>query len=331
MKTITIVVDTWTPQINGVITTYENLISELENRNYKINLITPNDFTTVACPTYKEMRISIFPKKKMKKMLKNSDAIHIATEGPLGWSARKYCLKNKISFSSSFHTKLPEYIYNSTKLFSIDFGYKIIKNFHKYSNCVLVPTHSVKKDLEKRKIKNVKVWSRGVNLNLFKPQEINTGMKKPIYLNVGRVSTHKNLDAFLSLKLDGTKVIVGDGPDLKLYREKYKDVVFTGYKQGKELAYLYNIADVFVFPSFTDTFGLVQIEALACGVPVAAFPVAGPIDIIKNGKNGYIDQNLKKAIKKSLKVDKKNCRKYVEENHSWSLCADQFIESLCWI
>lgn len=328
MKTIAIVTDSWHPEMNGVVMTLEHIKEEVEKTGkYKVHIISPNDFKSIKCPTYNEIRLSLFPKNRMKKLLSKVDAVHIATEGPLGISARKICLKKDWPFSSAFHTKLPEYIHAVFPLISLNHWYKFIAKFHKPSSGVLVPTQSINDQLEKYGVKNAVIWSRGVDTSLFYPKNIKHKCKKPVYLYVGRMAIHKNLEAFLDLKLSGTKILVGHGPDKDMLMRKYPDAYFVGRKEKEELAQYYNMADVFVFPSLTDTYGIVQLEAMASGVPVAAYPVPGPIDIIENGVNGWIDKDLKKAIKRALKVSSESCREFALK-HTWKACADKFLDNL---
>lgn len=324
---IAIVTDVWHPQINGVVTTLEHLSQELREMGHDPVVLGPDQFTTLPCPTYGEIRLSLFPGKKLRKAMKKCEAIHICTEGPLGYAARTICKERGWEFTSSFHTKLPEYINLRFGFIPVKAGYKIVKRFHRRSKCILVPTKSIKKELDKRGFQNTKVWSRGVDTELFRPQDIEITSARPVMLYVGRVAVEKNLDSFLSLKMSGTKVVVGDGPDRALLEERYPDALFVGFKKGEELSRYYAGADVFVFPSLTDTLGLVQLEAMACGTPVAAYPVPGPLDIVKDGKTGSLDTDLQSAIEKALTMSREDCREYAL-TFSWRKCAEKFMKTL---
>lgn len=328
MKVIAIVTDSWHPEMNGVIVTIEKIKEGIEKLGeYEVQVISPNDFSSIKCPTYKDIRLSLFPKDRMKKLLSKVDAVHLATEGPLGWAARNVCKKKGWAFSSAFHTKLPEYIHEIFPPIPPDFWYKWVARFHKRSSGVLVPVHSVKKELKRHGIKHAKVWSRGVDVDLFHPRKVEMGHERPVHLYVGRIAMHKNLDAFLELDLPGSKVLVGHGPDREALERRFPDAQFVGRHEGEKLAEYYASADVFVFPSLTETYGIVQLEAMASGVPVAAFPVPGPIDVIENGVNGWVDKDLNKAIRKALKVSSESCRAFALK-HSWKNCADQFMNNL---
>jgi len=324
---VAIVTDVWHPQINGVVTTLAHLSEELRNMGHEPVVIGPDRFATVPCPTYGEIRLSLFPGKELRKVMKKCDSIHICTEGPLGYAARKICKDRGWAFTSSFHTKLPEYINLRFGFIPVKAGYKIVRRFHRRSRCVLVPTKSIKKELEKHGFERTKVWSRGVDTELFRPQAVEISSCRPVLLYVGRVAVEKNLDSFLSLDMPGTKVVVGDGPDKRILEERYPDALFVGFKTGEELAKFYAGADVFVFPSLTDTLGLVQLEAMACGTPVAAYPVPGPLDIVKDGRTGSLDKDLKAAVEKALAMSREECREYAAA-FSWRRCAKKFLKAL---
>lgn len=261
---IAIITDTYHPQVNGVVITLTHVKAHLEKMGHQVKIVEPSLFMNMPCPTYKEIKLSLFPSRRLKPLLKKAEAIHICTEGPLGYSARTLCLKHNWKFTSSFHTKLPEYLNLRFGIIPVDLCYEIVCNLHKYSQAVLVPTKQVKLELENRGLTNTKLWSRGVDSELFRPQRINLGYKRPITLYVGRVSIEKNLEAFLSIRTRGSKIIVGDGPDKLMLENKYPDAIFTGKKSGEDLARMYAGADVFVFPSLTDTLGLVQLESMSC-------------------------------------------------------------------
>ena len=281
---IMIISDAWDPQVNGVVRTLKQTRAELIAMGHEVDMITPNGFKSFPCPTYPDIALSLFPGKEVARRIKEfaPDAMHIATEGPLGLSARSYAVKNKLPFSTAYHTRFPEYVKARTGI-PLAITYAFIRWFHKPSMAVMAPTIVVKDDLEKYGLNNVVLWSRGVDLDIFKMQEskaLNTA--HPIFLYVGRVAVEKNINAFLEIDLPGSKWVVGDGPAMASIKDKYPEINYLGVLQQDELAKVYAAADVFVFPSKTDTFGLVLLEAMACGTPVAAYPVTGPIDVLGN-------------------------------------------------
>jgi glycosyltransferase involved in cell wall biosynthesis len=326
---ILIVSDAWLPQINGVVRTYSTIIKILEEMGHEVKMITPDLFRTIPCPTYPEIRLAINPSKKISQTIDalKPNAIHIATEGPLGISARRYCGKHKKSLTTSFHTKFPEYI--QTRFYiPTAFTYRLIRWFHSLSTHIMVATDSLYQELEGRGFKNLVYWRRGVDVELFRPQSKDfLSDPRPISLYVGRVSVEKNLEAFLKLDLPGTKYVVGEGPQLESLRAKYPQVKFVGAKKGQELSNYYAAADVFVFPSLTDTFGLVVLEALASGVPVAAYPVVGPRDIIEGSGAGCLDEDLKTAVQNALTISPQVCRDHALK-YSWQVSAQQFVKNL---
>ena len=292
-------------------------------------MITPNLFRTIPCPTYPEIRLSLFPAGKVRRLIEavQPSAIHIATEGPLGLAARKYCIKKGIPFTTAFHTRFAEYVQARTRL-PLSFGYTFLRWFHDPSSSIMVATQSLEDYLTKRGFKNISRWSRGIDTDLFHPREKGlNNIKQPIFMCVGRVAVEKNIEAFLKLDLPGTKVIVGDGPQRKQLEAKYKDAVFVGLKRGEELAQHFAAADVFVFPSRTDTFGLVLLEALASGVPVAAYPVTGPLDVIGEAPVGVLNEDLEAAALQALEIDPKSCREFALK-YTWDISVDQFQNNL---
>ena len=321
---ILLVTDAWKPQVNGVVTTLENLVRKL-SINHDVKIIEPNNFVSVPIPFYKEIKLSLNV-YKIKKIINDfrPDLIHIATEGPLGLYARKVCLMKKIKFSSSYHTNYPLYLKKMLGI-PVQFTNRFERWFHNAACVTFVNTPSHKKELEEIGIKKLALWSRGIDENIFFPTPNDSN--NSYYLYVGRVSKEKNLESFLSLELDKKKVVVGDGPSLKSLKKKYPDVEFLGYKFGRELAEIYSNACVKVFPSRTDTFGIVIIEANACGTPVAGYPVTGPIDVVKNGENGYLNKDLHQAIKQAQKIDPKSCISY-SKKYSWDEVASNFISSV---
>lgn len=326
---ILIVTDAWEPQVNGVVRTLKQTRLELEKMGHVVSMITPLDFKTIPCPTYPDISLSILPGKKVAKIIKDfsPDAIHIATEGPLGISARSYALKNGLPFSTAYHTRFPEYVQARTGM-PLSWTYKFLNWFHGPSQAVMAPTIVVKKDLEKYGFINVALWTRGVDLDMFQFQEskvLNT--TKPIYLYVGRVAIEKNIEAFLELELPGSKWVVGDGPALEGIRKKYPEVNYLGVLNQPELAKVYAAADVFVFPSKTDTFGLVLLEAMACGLPVAAYPVTGPIDVLGDSPAGAMNEDLKQACLDAVSIPRDVARAHAEK-FSWKVASEQFLHHL---
>ena len=321
---ILIVTDAWYPQVNGVVRTLDETSKKIKKLGHEVKLITPEGFLTIPCPTYPEIKLSLFPGAKVSSMIRdfNPDCLHISTEGPLGLAARGYASRNGLAFTSAYHTRFPEYVYARTKL-PLKITYSFLRWFHNRSELVMVPTEEVKKDLIKYKIGNPKIWSRGVDLDIFKPKKGRRKNKNPILLNVGRVAVEKNLQEFLKIDLPYEKWVVGDGPAFKELKKKYPKVIFHGAKSKEELEYYYNKADVFVFPSKTDTFGLVLLEAMACGLPVAAFPVSGPLDVIGNSNAGILNSNLKEACKKALLIPRKVPREYAKK-FSWESTSKTF-------
>ena len=325
---ILIVTDAWYPQVNGVVRTLDETSKKIKKLGHEVKLITPEGFLTIPCPTYPEIKLSLFPGAKVSSMIRdfNPDCLHISTEGPLGLAARGYASRNGLAFTSAYHTRFPEYVYARTKL-PLKITYSFLRWFHNRSELVMVPTEEVKKDLIKHKIGKPKIWSRGVDLDIFKPKKGRRKNKNPILLNVGRVAVEKNLEEFLKIDLPYEKWVVGDGPAFKELKKKYPKVIFHGAKSKEELEYYYNKADVFVFPSKTDTFGLVLLEAMACGLPVAAFPVSGPLDVIGNSNAGILNSNLKEACKKALLIPRKVPREYAKK-FSWESTSKTFVSYL---
>lgn len=326
---LALITDAWFPQVNGVVHTLSMVNKHLSDMGYQILVIHPGLFQTFPLPGYKEIRLSLLPSRRLVKMLQafQPDRIHIATEGTLGQAARRYCLKNDLRFTTAYHTKFPEYINIRTKL-PLRAGYAMMRRFHAKAAGVMVATESLREELQRYGFDNLTLWNRGVDVKMFRPDHsVRLPYPEPVMVYVGRVAPEKNLEAFLKLDLPGTKVIVGDGPIRKRLMRQYPQAVFPGYKSGPELAAFYIGAQVMVFPSLTDTFGLVLLEANACGTPVAAFPVTGPRDIIRPGINGVVDWDLKKAIKQALLVDAASCRE-LALTYSWEVCAEKFSDAL---
>jgi glycosyltransferase involved in cell wall biosynthesis len=296
---------------------------------HEIEMITPNQFKTIPCPTYPDISLSLFPGKGVARKIKDfePDAIHIATEGPLGLSARAYAVRNRLPFSTAYHTRFPEYVHARTGI-PISWTYAFLRWFHGPSMAVMAPTIVVKNDLEKFGFTNVVLWSRGVDTNVFKMQESKAlNSAHPIFLYVGRVAVEKNINAFLEIDLPGSKWVVGDGPAMAKIKQQYPNVNYLGVLQQPELAKVYAAADVFVFPSKTDTFGLVLLEAMACGTPVAAYPVTGPIDVLGDSPAGAMSDDLRTACLEALKIPREVARAHAER-FSWRASTEQFARHL---
>jgi glycosyltransferase involved in cell wall biosynthesis len=326
---IALITDAWFPQINGVVTTLNHVKEELESLGHEFLVIHPGLFRTFPCPKYPEIRLCWMPGRKVAALLRDfaPDAIHIATEGPLGLAGRRWAIRGRHPFTTSYHTQFPHYLHDYFRIPQA-WTYRAMRWFHGQAGCVLVPTPGVKDELEARGFERIKVWTRGVNTELFKPREKNFFPDpRPIFLYCGRVSSEKNIEAFLEADLPGTKVIVGDGPAMGTMRKRYPAARFVGFKRGEELAQHFAAADVFVFPSRTDTFGVVMLEAMASGLPVAAYPVTGPIDVVQPGVSGVLDEDLAKAAREALALDPQACRAYALE-FSWRRCAEMFLDNL---
>jgi glycosyltransferase involved in cell wall biosynthesis len=326
---IMIVTDAWEPQVNGVVRTLKQTFHELKLMGHEIEMITPNQFKTIPCPTYPDISLSLFPGKGVARKIKDfePDAIHIATEGPLGLSARAYAVRNRLPFSTAYHTRFPEYVHARTGI-PISWTYAFLRWFHGPSMAVMAPTIVVKDDLEKFGFTNVVLWSRGVDTDVFKMQESKAlNSAHPIFLYVGRVAVEKNINAFLEIDLPGSKWVVGDGPAMAKIKQQYPNVNYLGVLQQPELAKVYAAADVFVFPSKTDTFGLVLLEAMACGTPVAAYPVTGPIDVLGDSPAGAMHEDLRTACLEALKIPREVARAHAER-FSWRASTEQFARHL---
>lgn len=326
---IAIVSDAWFPQVNGVVRTLSTVKGELEAMGHAVLVVSPDRFTTIPCPTYPEIRLALLPGRRLRALVDAfvPDALHIATEGPLGWSARALARRRNWPFTTSFHTKFPDYVAARTGL-PASFGYRVLRHFHGTAAATMVATPSLAAELGARGFENLERWSRGVDTALFRPRPKDFLVApRPIYMFVGRVAIEKNIEAFLKLDLDGTKYVVGDGPQIAALRQRFPAVRFTGYKAGEELAAHVAAADVFVFPSLTDTFGLVLLEALASGVPVAAYPITGPRDVINGHPVGALDSDLGRAARAALACAPDACRAYAMA-YSWRASAEQFLGNL---
>ena len=336
---ILIISDAWHPQVNGVVRTYEYLNKTLEAQGHEVCVFGPAEFKyRFAMPGYKEIELVPMPYARLKRKIENfaPDMIHIATEGPLGWGARKFCLRTGRKFTTSYHTQFPDYVarrlcYFIPCLYPVihRLGVKMIRKFHAPSTAMLVTTKSMSDQLQQWGIKTpIFPFTRGIDTALFHPgkKKLFDDLTKPVALYVGRLAIEKNIEEFLSMPWQGSKVIVGHGPDKEMLQKKYPSAYFVGKKFGEELADHYRSADVFVFPSTTDTFGIVLIEALACGLPIAAHDAIGPRDVVVNDKLGALDNNLEKAAEQAMK---KGCAQerhdYIKENYTWEKAAEQFL------
>ncbi|MEJ2407855.1 MAG: glycosyltransferase family 1 protein [Novosphingobium sp.] len=334
--------DAWLPQVNGVVRSLSATLDELRARGHSVETITPDRFLTVPMPGYASIRLAMAPRFGVRRMLDRAapEIVHIATEGPIGWAARGWCLSRGVPFTSAFHTRFPEYAAVRTGL-SAEYFWPILQRFHAPSSAVLVSTRSLADELAGRGIAHTRPWSRGIDHTLFKPEGTRhpamATLPGPVLLNVGRVAPEKNLEGFLSADVPGSKVVVGDGPALDSLKRRYPDALFLGTLAGEDLASAYRAADCFVFPSLTDTFGLVVIEALACGTPVAAYPVTGPVDILgADGcgvetrlprPGGAIAENLEQAIAGALQIEREHAAA-MGALYSWERATDQFLRAI---
>jgi len=325
---ILIVTDAWSPQVNGVVTTVKHTVRELGALGHQVALVTPTGFRTVPCPTYPEIRLAIAPGARVARMIEEfePDAVHIETEAPLGLAARRHCIATGRPFTTAYHTQFPEYIYARCRL-PLAISYRWLRWFHGPAHAVMVPTQAIYRRLSDRGFTNLAYWSRGVDQMLFAPREKKARTDGPIFLYAGRVAVEKSIEDFLRLDLPGTKWVVGDGPARASLQSRFPEAVFHGAKYGQDLADHYRQADVLVFPSRTDTFGLVLIEAMACGTPVAAYPVTGPIDVIRDRSAGVLDEDLRAAAIAALALDRAAVRRYALQ-YSWSAATRQFVQNL---
>ena len=334
---ILVATDAWEPQVNGVVRTLTRTVAEMRAMGHEVEVVSPDQFNTVPLPTYAEIKLAVGAYEPIQERFKSfePEAIHIATEGPVGLAARRVCLEWKLPFTTSYHTRFPEYV--SARLpVPLAAGYAYMKWFHKPSGRMMVATDTMREELERHGFRNISSWSRGVDTDIFHPRrddepDVYADLPRPIFLNVGRVAVEKNIEAFACLDLPGSKVVVGDGPQRAELQEKYPEVKFVGAKYGDELAAYFGCADVFVFPSLTDTFGLVILEAMAAGVPVAGFNAPGPADIIPGSNAGALAPDrvngLREACLACLDLDRTAVRAFAEQ-FSWRSCAEQFVRNL---
>ena len=322
--------DAWQPQVNGVVRSIERLCDELPHFGVEVSLISPAGFRTLPLPSYPEIRLAITRRKTVRAMIEATapDAVHIATEGPVGYAVRRWCLGAGMPFTTCYHTRFPEYVAARIPV-PTRWTYAALRRFHNAGDGCMVATASLERVLRAHGFENLRRWSRGVNSDVFRPREENAfpDLPRPIFIFVGRVAVEKNIAGFLSLDLPGSKVVVGDGPALDQLKRAFPSAHFTGVLTGDALAAAYSSADVFVFPSRTDTFGMVLLEALASGVPIAAFPVTGPQDVIGSAPVGILDEDLRKAALAALDIPRERCRDFAL-GLTWRACARQFLDNV---
>jgi len=327
---VLIATDAWKPQINGVVTTLVHVKRYLESKGCMVRVVEPQDFRTLALPGYREIAVA-WNVWEFGRLFEDfqPDSVHIATEGPIGLVARQYLKQRRLSFTTSLHTKFPEYVNERIGL-PVSWGYRFFRWFHRAAASTLVTTQSMKDELTNHGLDRLVVWTRGVDTDLFNPlrcpPQIDAATK-PVLLYVGRVAVEKNIEAFLELPISGSKVIVGDGPARAKLEAAFPDAQWVGYQTGEDLAKYYASADVFVFPSRTDTFGIVMLEAMASGVPVAGYPVTGTVDVVQEGINGAIDEDLERAVTRALTVSRESCRRFALTK-SWDTVGELFLREL---
>ena len=326
---IVIATDAWDPQVNGVVTTLKRTRDELERQGHETRMITPEGRRTVPCPTYPEIRLMIFGSRKIARELDEfrPDCVHIATEGTIGLAVRRYCRKRGLPFTTAYHTQFPEYVRARFPI-PVRWTVAVLRWFHRPAARTMVPTPSIRDLLESRDFNDVVIWSRGVQTDVFSPDDpLDYDCPRPVWVYVGRVAVEKNIEEFLKLDLGGSKIVIGDGPDKERLARSYPHCHFPGFKFGRDLARHLSGADVFVFPSKTDTFGIVMLEAMACGLPIAAFPVTGPIDVVRHGETGFLDNDLARACTEAIKLNRCAPRRYAE-GRSWQASTEQFVTHL---
>ncbi|PKR90140.1 alpha-mannosyltransferase [Pleomorphomonas diazotrophica] len=332
MTRITVVTDAWHPQVNGVVRSIERTNAELIAMGAEVTMVTPDLFRTIPLPSYPEIRVAISTYRRVAREIERGQPsyVHIATEGPLGLKARKWCRRNGMPYTTSYHTRFPEYVAARLPV-PESWLYALVRRFHNGGAGCMVATDTLAAELSARGFRNLMRWGRGIDADLFRPRPAEPGMfdhlPRPIFINVGRVAVEKNLEAFLALDLPGSKVVVGDGPQRASLEKRYPQVHFAGIMIGEELARAYASADVFVFPSRTDTFGNVLLEALASGLPVAAYPVMGPLDILGDSDAGILDEDLRAACLGALEIDPAAARE-LALSFSWRRAAKQFLDNV---
>ena len=326
---VMIVTDAWLPQTNGVVSTLRQTTAALTRFGHEVAMVTPNEFRNVPCPTYPEIRLSLFPGSQVSARLTQfrPEAVHIATEGPLGLAARRHCLRRGLPFTTSYHTQFPQYL-RARYPIPISVSYRALRWFHAPAVRCMVSTPTMRSELEAQGFGNMATWRRGVDTDLFRPRDKSfLQLPRPIAAYVGRVAVEKNIEAFLQMEWQGSKVVIGDGPQRARLQARFPDAHYLGFRHGEDLAAALAAADVMVFPSRTDTFGLVNLEAMACGVPVAAYPVTGPIDVIDDGITGILDEDLGAAARRAVRLDPKACRDHALRS-GWDVCSREFEANL---
>jgi glycosyltransferase involved in cell wall biosynthesis len=322
---IMVVTDAWFPQTNGVVNTLAQTAAWLGRFGHEVRFTEPRDFHTIACPSYPEIRVAMRPMPRLTKNFEafQPEAVHIATEGPLGFAARRYCLRHGLRFTTSYHTQFPQYLRSRWPI-PLWLSYAGLRWFHGAAHACMVSTPSVRSVLRRRGFRNLANWQRGVDTELFRPRRKDfLNLPRPLAAYVGRVAVEKNVEAFLKMPWTGSKIVIGDGPQRARLQSQYPDALYAGFRFGEDLAAHLAAADVLVFPSLTDTFGLVNLEAMASGVPVAAFPVTGPIDVVQDGVTGALDTDLARAASRALKLDPRACRARALQS-SWAACSREF-------
>jgi glycosyltransferase involved in cell wall biosynthesis len=331
---ILIVTDAWLPQVNSVVTTLAELVRHLQGVGHSVTVVHAGQFRTWPCPGHEGIELALFPGQRLCQLMDDArpDAIHIATEGPLGWAARRYCQRRRLAFTTAFHTKFPEILQAALKL-PLSWGYALVRWFHRPSSGVMVPTLGVMEMLRQRGFRQLREWTHGVDTRLFALErepivyEPLGRLARPVSLYVGRVSHEKNIQAFLELDLPGSKVVCGVGPLSRTLRERYPGAHWLGVLPRKELAHVYAAADVFVFPCPSETFGLEMLEAMACGTPVAAYPVDGPLQVLGSSKGGALNEDLGEAWADALKVSRSEARARAEA-FDWGEAGRRFVAHL---
>lgn len=323
---VLVATDAWHPQVNGVVRTLTSLARSAGSLGVTFEFLSPEGMPSIPVPTYPSLRLALPSRREIAGRIERArpDAIHIATEGPIGHMTRAYCRRHGLRFTTSYTTRFPEYIAARFRM-PTSWTYAVLRRFHAAATVTMVSTASLLMELSQRGFRNLGIWTRGVDTNVFRPDHaIELGLPRPVFLSVGRIAVEKNLEAFLSLDLPGSKVVIGEGPQEAELRRRFPGATFLGLQEGEKLAAHVAAADVFVFPSRTDTFGVVQLEALACGVPIAAFPVTGPKDVVGDHPVGVLDDDLRTACMGALRISREACRAFALR-HSWETSASQFI------
>jgi glycosyltransferase involved in cell wall biosynthesis len=327
---ILIVTDAWEPQVNGVVRTLKMTRRELEAAGHAVEVLSPQGFRSMPCPTYPEIHLALTTRRELERRIDAiaPDRLHIATEGPLGWGARRIAMRRGWQFTTAYHSRFPEYVHARFRL-PVSWSYALLRRFHNAAAATLAPTPAIVDDLKARGFERARLWSRGVDLAMFRAdgERLSRRNGEPVFLYVGRLAVEKQVDAFLKLDLPGEKWVAGEGPERVRLEARYPGVRWFGVLDGAELARLYRSADVMVFPSVTDTFGLVMVESMACGTPVAAFPVPGPIDVVGRSGGGVLDRDLRAACMRALQLPRDAVRRHAEQ-FSWSAATRQFFEAL---